>query len=243
MSFQLREFHPLYDRVLIEPVRRDQLYSRIIQPETAHRDEIVPAEGIVRAIGHGEAVRAGHPNCEWTYDELGKCISSVDGSVQVDPFYFDIWTGRFIIPLSVSVGMRVLYWPTKTRAAEFQTSEDQWKDCHIPYEEQAIEAILSDDYGDLPRVLGDRVLVDPREPPRSVGRIIVPDGSREKVSRGTVLAVGPGKRSDKTHRRRPIDVKVGDEILIEKLNSECAFLAGGRVYRTIREHEITAVLN
>jgi chaperonin GroES len=220
MAFKLREFHPLYDRVLIEPVTRDQLYSRIIQPETAHRDEIVPAEGVIRAIGPGETPR---------FDP--------------EKHRYLMLSNEYRIEMTVNVGDRVLYWPTKTRAAEFQTSEDKWKDCHVMYEEQAIEAILSDDYGVLPRVLGDRVLVDPREPPRSVGRIIVPDGSREKVSRGTVLAVGPGKRSDKTHRRRPIDVKVGDTILIEKLNSECAFLAGGRVYRTIREHEITAVLN
>lgn len=41
--------------------------------------------------------------------------------------------------------------------------------------------------------LGDRIVVRRIESPRQVGRIILPDSTREQSDRGEVLAVGPGK--------------------------------------------------
>lgn len=61
--------------------------------------------------------------------------------------------------------------------------------------------------------LEDRVIVS-FETPKSVtaGGIIIPGSVTEVPNKGKVLAVGPGRRSKKG-KLRPLDVKVGDEIL------------------------------
>jgi chaperonin GroES len=64
--------------------------------------------------------------------------------------------------------------------------------------------------------LGDRVVVKPlgREETTKSG-IVLPDTAKEKPQRGTVLAVGQGRRDDDGDRI-PMDVKVGDEVLFAK---------------------------
>lgn len=59
--------------------------------------------------------------------------------------------------------------------------------------------------------LGDRVLVkaDIAEE-KSKGGIIIPDSAQEKPQKGTILAVGKGKKDE------PMTVKVGDAILYGK---------------------------
>ncbi|PYQ13747.1 MAG: co-chaperone GroES [Acidobacteria bacterium] len=64
--------------------------------------------------------------------------------------------------------------------------------------------------------LYDRILVrrlDPREEVK--GGIIIPDTAKEKPMEGKVVAVGAG-RLDKSGKRIPIEVKVGDKVLIGK---------------------------
>jgi chaperonin GroES len=64
--------------------------------------------------------------------------------------------------------------------------------------------------------LYDRILVrrlDPREEVK--GGIIIPDTAKEKPMEGKVVAVGAG-RVDKTGKRIPLEVKVGDKVLIGK---------------------------
>jgi chaperonin GroES len=64
--------------------------------------------------------------------------------------------------------------------------------------------------------LYDRILVrrlDPREEVK--GGIIIPDTAKEKPMEGKVVAVGAG-RMDKTGKRIPLEVKVGDKVLIGK---------------------------
>ncbi len=64
--------------------------------------------------------------------------------------------------------------------------------------------------------LGDRVVVAPlgREETTKSG-IVLPDTAKEKPQRGTVLAVGQGRR-DEDGERIPLDVQVGDQVLFAK---------------------------
>ena len=61
------------------------------------------------------------------------------------------------------------------------------------------------------RPLADRVLVEaaPAEE-RTASGIIIPDTAKEKPQRGTVIAVGNGKKDE------PVTVKVGDQVLYGK---------------------------
>jgi chaperonin GroES len=64
--------------------------------------------------------------------------------------------------------------------------------------------------------LGDRVVVQPlgREETTKSG-IVLPDTAKEKPQRGTVLAVGQGRR-DEDGNRIALDVAVGDQVLFAK---------------------------
>ena len=66
------------------------------------------------------------------------------------------------------------------------------------------------------RPLEDRILVRPEEGEETtVSGIVIPDTAKEKPQEGTVLAVGPGKRSD-TGDLIPVDVKEGDRVIYSK---------------------------
>ena len=64
--------------------------------------------------------------------------------------------------------------------------------------------------------LGDRVVTRPT-PKEEMTRsgIVLPDTAKEKPQEGTVLAVGPGKRSD-SGDLIPMDVKEGDRVVYSK---------------------------
>ena len=66
------------------------------------------------------------------------------------------------------------------------------------------------------RPLGDRVVVRPagREETTKSG-IVIPDTAKEKPQRGTVVAVGEGRR-DEDGKRISMDVAVGNEVLFAK---------------------------
>jgi chaperonin GroES len=64
--------------------------------------------------------------------------------------------------------------------------------------------------------LEDRILVRPEEGQETtVSGIVIPDTAKEKPQEGTVLAIGPGKRSD-TGELIPMDVKEGDRVMYSK---------------------------
>ena len=64
--------------------------------------------------------------------------------------------------------------------------------------------------------LGDRVVVKPagKEEMTKSG-IVLPDTAKEKPQRGTVVAVGAGRRDD-DGKRIQMDVAAGDEVLFAK---------------------------
>jgi chaperonin GroES len=90
--------------------------------------------------------------------------------------------------------------------------------------------------------LGDRVLVKPEagETTTAFG-IIIPDTAKEKPETGTVVAVGPGKKSD-TGATMPMSVKVGDKVMFSKYGFDEVKLAGVEYY-LISETNILAILN
>ncbi|HEX2049750.1 MAG TPA: co-chaperone GroES [Actinomycetota bacterium] len=66
------------------------------------------------------------------------------------------------------------------------------------------------------RPLEDRILVRPSEGEETTASgIVIPDTAKEKPQEGTVLAVGPGKRSD-SGELIPMDVKEGDRVMYSK---------------------------
>ncbi|MDQ4027366.1 MAG: co-chaperone GroES [Actinomycetota bacterium] len=66
------------------------------------------------------------------------------------------------------------------------------------------------------RPLEDRILVRPEEGEETTASgIVIPDTAKEKPQEGTVLAIGPGKRSD-SGELIPMDVKEGDRVIYSK---------------------------
>lgn len=73
--------------------------------------------------------------------------------------------------------------------------------------------------------LEDRIIIRPAEQEEvTTAGIIIPESVAEGATRGTVLAVGPGKYSD-AGTIIPITVKVGDEVLYgtKYFGTECIF--------------------
>jgi chaperonin GroES len=66
------------------------------------------------------------------------------------------------------------------------------------------------------RPLEDRILVRPEEGEETtISGIVIPDTAKEKPQEGTVLAVGPGRRSD-NGELIPVDVAEGDRVMYSK---------------------------
>jgi chaperonin GroES len=84
--------------------------------------------------------------------------------------------------------------------------------------------------------LADRVLVEPQAAEQKTsGGIIIPDTAKEKPQKGTVVAVGGGKKDE------PMTVKVGDAVLYGKYSgSELSI--DGTDYLMMRESDILAIL-
>jgi chaperonin GroES len=75
----------------------------------------------------------------------------------------------------------------------------------------------------------------------SPGGIVIPDTAAEKPIRGTVVAVGNGKILE-DGRVRPLDVKVGDQVLFGKFSGTEVKVEGEELL-VMREEDIMAVLD
>ena len=65
--------------------------------------------------------------------------------------------------------------------------------------------------------LDDRIVVKPNEAEtQTASGLVIPDTAKEKPQQGSVLAVGPGKRSESSGELIPLDIKVGDTVLYSK---------------------------
>lgn len=84
--------------------------------------------------------------------------------------------------------------------------------------------------------LADRVLIQPSEAEiKTSGGIIIPDTAKEKPQKGTVIAVGPGKKDE------PLTVKEGDVVLYGKY-SGTEITVDGNNYLIMREADIVAIV-
>ncbi len=84
--------------------------------------------------------------------------------------------------------------------------------------------------------LADRVLVEaaPAEEKTASG-IIIPDTAKEKPQRGTIVAVGNGKKDE------PMTVKVGDTVIYGQYSGTEIKINGGS-YLIMRESDIFGVI-
>jgi chaperonin GroES len=84
--------------------------------------------------------------------------------------------------------------------------------------------------------LADRVLVQPAPAEeKTASGIIIPDTAKEKPMRGTVVAVGTGKKDE------PMTVKVGDTVLYGKYAGTELSIEGAD-YLIMRESDIFAIV-
>ncbi len=84
--------------------------------------------------------------------------------------------------------------------------------------------------------LADRVLVEPAEAEtKTASGIIIPDTAKEKPQKGTVVAVGNGKKDE------PLTVKAGDAVLYGKY-SGTEITVDGKDYLIMRESDILAII-
>ena len=84
--------------------------------------------------------------------------------------------------------------------------------------------------------LADRVLVEPAAAEeKTTGGIIIPDTAREKPQKGTIVAVGPGKKDE------PMTLKKGDQVLYGKYGGTDLTL-DGKDYLIMREADIYAIV-
>ena len=91
------------------------------------------------------------------------------------------------------------------------------------------------------RPLHDRVVIKRMdEETTTSGGIVLPGSAAEKPSRGSVVAVGNGKILD-NGETRPLDVKVGDNVLFGKYSGSEVKVDGEDLI-VMREDEIMAVI-
>jgi chaperonin GroES len=91
------------------------------------------------------------------------------------------------------------------------------------------------------RPLHDRLIVRRKEEERTTaGGIVIPDSATEKPVRGEVLAVGNGKILE-DGSVRPLDVKVGDEVLFGKYSGTEVKVEGEELL-VMREEDIMGVI-
>ncbi len=84
--------------------------------------------------------------------------------------------------------------------------------------------------------LADRVLVEPAAAETTTASgIIIPDTAKEKPQKGTVVAIGTGKKDE------PLTVKVGDTVLYGKYSGTELKLEG-KDYLIMRESDILAIV-
>ena len=89
--------------------------------------------------------------------------------------------------------------------------------------------------------LYDRVVLKRTEEEKvSAGGIVIPDSATEKPIKGEVVAVGTGKVLD-NGSVRPVQVKVGDQVLFGKYSGTEVKLDGVE-YLVVKEDDLFAVI-
>ena len=89
--------------------------------------------------------------------------------------------------------------------------------------------------------LADRIVVEPLEDTEEMrGGLYIPDTAKEKPQQGTVVAVGPGRRTDKGELLK-VEINTGDRVLYGKY-SGTEVTVDGNDYLIVKESDVLAVL-
>lgn len=83
--------------------------------------------------------------------------------------------------------------------------------------------------------LADRVVIEPAPAEEKTAGGIIPDTAKEKPLKGTVVAVGPGKKDE------PMTVKAGDVVLYSKY-AGTEITIDGKEYLIVKESDILAII-
>lgn len=88
----------------------------------------------------------------------------------------------------------------------------------------------------------DRVIIKRDDPNKvSAGGIVIPDAATEKATKGTVLAAGPGKYSEKTAVLIPMTVKAGDRVMFHPFAGS-ELTVDGEQYHCMPESDVWCIL-
>lgn len=91
--------------------------------------------------------------------------------------------------------------------------------------------------------LDDRIVVKANEAEeRTASGLVIPDTAKEKPQQGTVLAVGPGRRSEQSGEVIPLDVKVGDTVVYSKYGGT-EITVDGQDLLILTSRDVLAVLD
>ncbi|MBK5096188.1 MAG: co-chaperone GroES [Gemmatimonadetes bacterium] len=89
--------------------------------------------------------------------------------------------------------------------------------------------------------LADRIVVEPLEDTEEMrGGLYIPDTAKEKPQQGTVVAVGPGRRTDEGELLK-VEISTGDRVLYGKY-SGTEVTVDGNDYLIVKESDVLAVL-
>jgi chaperonin GroES len=89
------------------------------------------------------------------------------------------------------------------------------------------------------RPLDDRIVVEPTEADeKTAGGILLPDTAKQKPQQGKVVAVGPGRLTDKG-ARAAVAVKAGDIVLYGKYSGSDVEV-NGKELKILRESDVLA---
>lgn len=90
--------------------------------------------------------------------------------------------------------------------------------------------------------LEDRIVVQPEEAEETTASgLVIPDTAKERPQEAKVLAVGPGRWSEESGKRIPLDVQEGDVVLFSKYGgTEVKY--GGEEYLVLSARDVLAVI-
>ncbi|PYI54294.1 co-chaperone GroES [Paenibacillus flagellatus] len=88
--------------------------------------------------------------------------------------------------------------------------------------------------------LGDRIVIEPqKQEERTAGGIVLPENTKEKPMKGTVVSVGPGRLENR--QRIAPEVKPGDLVMFNKY-AGTEVKVDNQTYLIMRESDIMAIL-
>jgi chaperonin GroES len=138
---------------------------------------------------------------------------------------FEAPNDMFLSPISVFMS----YWQVKVRLAQEMIIR------HYNIFELTFKCLIIMSKVNI-QPLADRVLVEPAAAEeKTASGLFIPDTAKEKPQKGTVVAVGNGKKDE------PLTVKVGDTVLYGKY-AGTELSVDGHDYLIMREADIFAIL-